>query len=61
MNQIENSLSLRSKRYDSEEEQEKYLTRIDKSKREVKDRLSSDIKRENQRLLAKLLETDCRP
>lgn len=45
MDQIEHSKSNRSKRYEEEEEQKRYLSKLERSKKEVRDRISCDIKK----------------
>lgn len=61
LNAIRRSSSPASQREQEERLQEHYLERIYRSKREVKLRLNSDLHRENQRMMVKLVETERRP
>lgn len=50
-----------SKRQMAEDQQERYLRRLQESKQEVKERLTNQVAQENHRLFLKLMETGARP
>lgn len=61
LNAIRHSSSPASQREQEEKNQERYLQRLHKSKQEVQVRLSSDLHKENHRMMQKLVETERRP
>lgn len=60
MTLIKDSTLNKSKRYEEEHTQEKYLSQLSKHKLEVQERAQNHIKTENQRLFHKLIETEHR-